>query len=291
MKMKEVQAQTGLSRKAIAYYQQKGLIEPVVGENAYRDFSPEQVERLWQVAFLRDLDLSVEEIARGLAEDGGQAALGDVLRERALWDDRQRRKQAILDHYARQGYSEDIRRALDAILREESVARRFERLLPGAFGQLVLVNLLPYLQQPLTTPAQEEAFQQMLMVLDDMPSLALPDDLRDFAEQAGQDMPLELMQKTAQHKADAVRDVDRWLEDNRDRVAQYLAWRQSPEYEASPAARLSQVLKAYFDEHGYYARVIPLMRRLSPAYDAYVRQMLAANERLMEQVPQSKALL
>ena len=32
MKMKEVQAQTGLSRKAIAYYQQKGLIEPVVEE-------------------------------------------------------------------------------------------------------------------------------------------------------------------------------------------------------------------------------------------------------------------
>lgn len=143
----------------------------------------------------------------------------------------------------------------------------------------------------MTTPAQEEAFEQMLSVLDDMPPLALPDDLRDFVEQAGQNMPLDLMQKTVQHKADAVRDVDRWLEDNRDMVAQYLAWRQSPEYEASPAARLSQVLKAYFDEHGYYARVIPLMRRLSPAYDAYVRQMLAANERLMEQVPQSKALL
>lgn len=290
MKMKEVQAQTGLSRKAIEYYQQKRLISPQAGENAYRDYSAREVERLRQIAFLRDLDLSVEEIARVLCNQHGQAALGDVLRGRALREDRQRRKQRILQAYQQQGYSRELRAALDAILREESVARRFERLLPGYFGQMLLVNFLPYLQQPLTTPAQEETFRQMLEVLDNMPPLDLPEDLRDYVRQAGADMSLTLMEQAAQQKAAAIQDADRWLKDNRQAVEQYLAWRQSPEYEESPPGRLARLLRAYFAQHGYYEQVIPLMRQLSPAYDAYYGQMLAANDQLLAQLPQSADL-
>ena len=37
MMIKEVQELTGLGRKAIEYYQQKGLIDPAVLENGYRD--------------------------------------------------------------------------------------------------------------------------------------------------------------------------------------------------------------------------------------------------------------
>ena len=53
--------------------------------------------------------------------------------------------------------------------------------------------------------------------------------------------------------------------------------KQTEEYRSAPAVRAGAHLKAYLTETGYYERFIPLMRRLSPAYDEYYREILRAN--------------
>ncbi|MGI5877915.1 MAG: MerR family transcriptional regulator [Christensenellales bacterium] len=42
----EVSKSTGLTKKAIEYYTETGLVAPSILENGYRDFGPDQVERL-----------------------------------------------------------------------------------------------------------------------------------------------------------------------------------------------------------------------------------------------------
>jgi hypothetical protein len=37
-------------------------------------------------------------------------------------------------------------------------------------------------------------------------------------------------------------------------------------------------LKKFLQESGYYDVVIPLLRRISPSYDAYYRQLIQSNE-------------
>lgn len=66
MKINEVCKLTGLTKKAIEYYQIKKLISPIVGENGYRDFTEEDVERLKTIAILKKLDLSIDEIKQEL---------------------------------------------------------------------------------------------------------------------------------------------------------------------------------------------------------------------------------
>lgn len=55
----EIQNKTGLTMKAIEYYE---VIDPVRLENGYRDYSEEDVETLEKVALFTKLGLNLKDI-------------------------------------------------------------------------------------------------------------------------------------------------------------------------------------------------------------------------------------
>lgn len=57
MKMKEVCEKTGLTKKAIHYYIDCGLIHVRKLDNNYFDFNDENIKILNQIAFLRKMDV------------------------------------------------------------------------------------------------------------------------------------------------------------------------------------------------------------------------------------------
>ena len=278
MMIKEVQELTGLGRKAIEYYQQKGLINPAVLENGYRDYSQEEADTLRHIALLRALDVPLEEIRALLS--GGKSP-DALLRERQSDTDRQQRKTRLMEEYAKTGPTEDLKSKLDALGREESLAKRFFRLLPGYFGQMLLYNFAPFLEDPAASEAQEKAFEEAVSFLDSLPPLLLPPDLAEAAESAAEDLSLDVMLEMQQGKRAALRDPEGWYKEHEDMIKAYGQMKQTEEYRNAPVVRAGALLKAYFEETGYYERFIPLMRRLSPAYDEYYREILRANTILM----------
>ena len=67
MKLKEVCEATGLTRKTIRLYEEKGLLVPHKEERngrEYREYTPEDVERLREIATLRRAWFTMDEIAR-----------------------------------------------------------------------------------------------------------------------------------------------------------------------------------------------------------------------------------
>lgn len=66
MLRKEIQHKTGLTRKAIEYYEEKGLIYPQKSENGYRDYSEQDLETLIKVSLFRKIGLSISEIKKCL---------------------------------------------------------------------------------------------------------------------------------------------------------------------------------------------------------------------------------
>ncbi len=78
MTIKEVEELTGLSRSNIRFYEKEMLITPARNEgNGYRDYSPEDVREIKKIAFLRSINIPVEEI-RSLKS--GKSQLPEVLR-------------------------------------------------------------------------------------------------------------------------------------------------------------------------------------------------------------------
>ena len=80
MKMKEAEIRSGLDRKNIRYYESEELLAPRRTEgNRYRDYSEEDIERLLEIRFLRQVGIPIRDI-RGLFE--GRLTLSELMRMR-----------------------------------------------------------------------------------------------------------------------------------------------------------------------------------------------------------------
>lgn len=62
MKTNELEKEIGLSKYTIRYYEKEELIQPKREENGYRDYDDETVQKLKIIKFLRNLQISVDDI-------------------------------------------------------------------------------------------------------------------------------------------------------------------------------------------------------------------------------------
>lgn len=62
MKTNEIEKELGLTKHTIRYYEKEGLIHPRRDENGYRDYSEEDLNVLRVVKFLRNLDISIDDV-------------------------------------------------------------------------------------------------------------------------------------------------------------------------------------------------------------------------------------
>ena len=87
MKINEVEAQVGITKKNIRFYEEQGLLSPRRDSaNGYRDYGKEEVAILRQVKLMRKLGVPLEEIRRmqagGTVADGMRRHLVTLERDR-----------------------------------------------------------------------------------------------------------------------------------------------------------------------------------------------------------------
>lgn len=80
MTIKEVEERTGLARSNIRFYEKERLIEPARNDNGYRDYSKEDVEIIKRIAYLRTLEISIEDI-RDIISD--KVSLTEIIEKQA----------------------------------------------------------------------------------------------------------------------------------------------------------------------------------------------------------------
>ena len=181
MLMNEARKASGLTRKAIEYYCAQGLLRPETGENGYRRFSEEDVRTLRKIAVLRGLGLSVEEIRAALRRED-RAALQAVWDKQGAELEDARARLALLGRLAQGEGWESVRRALDALDRKRTVLERMRDRFPGWFGRFVCAHFAPFLDEPVRTAEQQEAFDTVIEYLDGV-TFKLPEDLQAYLEE------------------------------------------------------------------------------------------------------------
>ena len=88
MKINEVEAQVGITKKNIRFYEEQGLLSPRRNsENGYRDYGEAEVTVLRQIKLMRKLGVPLEEIRRMQA--GG--TVGDGMRRHLVTLERDQR--------------------------------------------------------------------------------------------------------------------------------------------------------------------------------------------------------
>ena len=88
MKINEVEALVGITRKNIRFYESEGLLAPRRNsENGYRDYGGAEVSVLLQIKLMRKLGVSLEEIRR---MQNGTHTVGDGMRRHLVTMERDR---------------------------------------------------------------------------------------------------------------------------------------------------------------------------------------------------------
>jgi len=89
VKINEVEALVGITKKNIRFYEEQGLLAPRRNsDNGYREYGPEEVDILRRIKLLRKLGVPLEEIRK--MQSGG-STLGDGMRRHLVTLEREQR--------------------------------------------------------------------------------------------------------------------------------------------------------------------------------------------------------
>ncbi|MDO5028753.1 MAG: MerR family transcriptional regulator [Bacillota bacterium] len=270
----EVEKITGLSRKALEYYESLGLIQPAKDENSYRNYSQADVVKLEKISLFRNLGFSLSEID-GILDKG--AVDSSILRKRQYMLDQAEKKNALVKRLIEGEDLEQIKRELEILQRNESIYDKLERIFPGYFGQLLFAAYKPFFQDPLPELG-EKAFNDFVAYLDQLPSIDLSQEEINFLEEASSFQDQETLDQVNQEKIAAVKDPSSWLEENQEALEAYEAYKNSQAYKESPAKALNDKLVKFMTDNNYYQVAIPLIRAFSPAYNSYYEKLLKADQ-------------
>ncbi len=276
--------QSGLTKKAVEYYIQEGLVCPKLLENGYRDFTEADVERLKTISLYRKLGLDLAEIKQILTD---ASALKTILHKHTLEQQKANLKLEILQQLCQGTSLFALQQKVEQIDGSAVIRKRLMELFPGAYGKLIVLSFAPYLDVRIESQEQLEAFHEMVCFFDDVPELQLPAELQQYLDDSLTQITETDMKAALENKTRAVENIEEFLSENRQMIEDYLAFKQSEEYHNSPMFQLMTCMKQLCATNGYFDRFLPALRRLSPLYDQYYRQMLKADQRFLEQYPEA----
>ena len=269
-----------LTKKAIEYYTEQGLITPAIMENGYRNFSESDVALLKKIAVLRGLGLTVTDIKNAL-DNPKESMLLQVSRRKEMELLELQKKRALMQKLAQDGNWESAAIQLETLEQKQSILQRLQSKFPGYYGKCVCLHFAPFLDEPITTAEQREAFLTIILYLDGI-TLVVPDELKDYLDEAAEGMKA-IIPEVYKSRCEAIQNTEQYLADNKDMLVQYMEYIKSDEYKQSPAYSLKEFLTQFNNQSGYNDVFIPAMKVLSSSYRQYHDDLLKANDIFIKQ--------
>lgn len=286
MQIKEVLQATGLTRKAVEYYEAQGLLQPELLENGYREYGAKELGTLKEISVLRGCGLGIPEIREVLRSPDKPAVLAHCLLRGGEALQRMQQAQSQLAAL-RQCY--DIEEAfLQMRLREQALPIRERMLLafPGVYGRYLAAYFGRFLEEPIHTEAQRQAYEAIIAYWDHAAGEVSP-ELEAFLERAlPEDAPEKLEGEVNAAMERAMEDPDGFLAEQ-EGLEEYIDYRTSSEFRESPAGRMLELLLQFQSGTGYGEIFLENLKLLSPAYKLHCERLAALDAQLLEKYPQA----
>jgi DNA-binding transcriptional MerR regulator len=207
MKINEVAKITGLTKKAIYYYEQEGLLSPKKDvENGYRVFYEDDLTRLLQVSVLRRLDIPLSRIKQ-VAENPNDlhAILMDQLETTGNQIESLLKNQEIIrdlitkvDPHDPASMIDGFRNLNEQLFVSGSINPGFmqnelETVFPGMLGKILFIHYGQFLDEGLNNNEKITAWKEIVTKLDSLEEIAYSEQLKEaiddlYGNIKGQDM-------------------------------------------------------------------------------------------------------
>ena len=127
----------------------------------------------------------------------------------------------------------------------------------------------------------KEAYKKIVNYLDSLPSFNLSKEEQDYIEEVSSAFDMKVLKEVNASKIEAIENVEKWLKENKNIIAQYQDYKNSDNYKNSPMKTIQDKLQTFMLDNKYYEIAIPLIRKFSKSYDQYYKKMLIANEQYL----------
>ena len=285
MLINQVSKATGLTKKAIEYYTAQGLVSPSILENRYRIYSEDDVEILKKVLVLRQLDIGVNEIKTVLSDESNTALQKFSVRKELQFQ-KDVSKKEILNQLSSGKSFDEIGKYLQALENNETITEKLLNAFPGYYGRFVCLHFARFLNEPIRTKKQQDAYETIITFLDDAPALNLSADLEKYLIEGTKHIGTEQIKDMIESTKESIENPDVFLSENKELLEEYLVYKKSDEYKNSPAHKILELLKEFNSTSGYYDIFIPALRQLSESYAEYYNNVEIANKKLLSRYPE-----
>ena len=278
MQINEVTQRVDLSKRAIKYYEEQGLLTVAKDSNGYRNYSEENIAVLKEISVYRKLGIGIHDI-RTLLKTGDRQMLENIYKEKAAGLEQQQGELEALRTFIRDNDVDAIYKSIDY----KTIGQALQDMVPGFYGYYFMNHFMPYLQIPITTQAQADAYHNILEFWDNT-TIRPPLFMRLVSYLMYRFTPKPSRSKmTAQMDAQLKRylnPTEEEYEKLKKQTAQNVKQKNSLLLRYHPAYISQRKFMKQLQDKGYNDIFIPNMIALSPPYKEYHDALTQINDRI-----------
>ena len=276
MLLNEIINEVGMTKRAVKYYEEKGLLSVDKDSNGYHNYSAQNVETLKKISVYRKLGIGIKDI-QSLLESDDQSILLRIYQEKLKEKILQDSELETLKQFINDGNADKANELLDY----QTVENAIESLLPGKeWCDYFKSHFKPFLNVRLRTPEQKQALRNILEYCDET-TLKIPFMMRIGAKIAG---GIAQETRTADEMIAYYRDMS---ESEYERLKE-MAWKgakmKTGIMKYHPSFVAQRKMQKEFQDKGYNDIFIPNLMVLSPKYAEYKKALDTMNDRICREL-------
>lgn len=276
MLLNEIIKEVGMTKRAVKYYEEKGLLIVNKDNNGYRNYSKQDVDTLIKISVYRKLGIGIKDIQKLLKTDDKSILLHiyqEKLQEHVLQDSELKALKQFIDD----GNADKANELLDY----QTVENAIESLLPGKeWANYFKSHFKPFLNIRLTTPEQKQALQNILEYCDKT-TLKIP-----FMTEIGMKIANTISQesRTADEMIAYYRDMNE-NEYSKLKEKVYAGVKmKTGMMKYHPSFIAQRKMQKELQNKGYNDIFLPNLMVLSPKYAEYKKSLDALNNRICSEL-------
>lgn len=278
MKINEVIQQVDLTKRAIKYYEEQGLLSVNKDENGYRNYTEEDVKILKEISIYRKLGISIKDI-KTLLEKKDDQLLNNIYKEKINKLEEYKNEAELLKKFIDNNDVDDIYENLNY----ETIGKAIQDMIPGFYGYYFMNHFMPYLQIKIETKEQENAYKRIIEFLDNaeikIPLLMKISSYIMYRLLPKQDMSKMVEQMEVKTK-EYINISEEEYEKLKEKTRKNVKMKNSIIFKYHPAFISQRKFMRRLKDSGYNDIFIPNMILLSPKYKEYHEALSSINERI-----------
>ena len=278
MQINEVIKQVDLTKRAIKYYEEQGLLSVDKDKNGYRNYTQEDIKILKEISVYRKLGISIKDI-KVLLKNKDKQLLEKIYRDKISKLEEDKNEAELLKNFIYNGDVEEIYENLDY----ETLGKAIQEMIPGFYGYYFMNHFMPYLQIKIETKEQKDAYKRIIEFFDNV-EIKVPLLMKINSFIMYKLIPKQDMSKMAEQMDAKIKEYinisDEEYKKLKEQTARGVKIKNSFFFKYHPASILQRKFMRNLQNSGYNDIFIPNMILLSPKYKEYHEALTNINKRI-----------